>query len=411
MSATNQTIPFGLPSYSLDDSPEMEELNQAFQTINDALVASTGLRVLGYYPTLAELQASVTNPAIGDLYGVGINPDIYAYVWTGEQWVQGQRLTPEGGVRSVNGKEPDTEGNIALTANDVGARGADILVNSDYRSVVNQKGLLSYISEAGVLQTIDMWRLTAAGTVTINNDGTITISANKNIAVGFVQYIEQTLEGAHTHSIFVTAFSGGIQLYAQDTTNWARAYEKVITKTGVTDVSGIFQSNYRYRCGLVLGIGASITVRAMKLENGEDQTLARQDTNGNWILNDPPPQRGAELRKCQEQYFIAKGNSSYPFIGQGFIMTATAAQIIIPLPVTMRTNVITTDQISFANLYVNDSSHNGTSSLEVTSFSFPTITENAIKVQANFASGGVVGDGATLQIRNANGYFAVDQRL
>ncbi len=39
-----------------------------------------------------------------------------------------------------------------------------------------------------------------------------------------------------------------------------------------------------------------------KLEPGPVQTLAHKDENGNWILNDPPPNKALELAKCQ-RYF------------------------------------------------------------------------------------------------------------
>lgn len=40
-------------------------------------------------------------------------------------------------------------------------------------------------------------------------------------------------------------------------------------------------------------------LRAAKLEPGSVQTLAHKDANGNWVLNDPPPDYGLELLKCQ----------------------------------------------------------------------------------------------------------------
>ena len=43
-------------------------------------------------------------------------------------------------------------------------------------------------------------------------------------------------------------------------------------------------------------------LRAAKLELGPVQTLAHKDENGNWILNDPPPNKALELAKCQ-RYF------------------------------------------------------------------------------------------------------------
>lgn len=38
--------------------------------------------------------------------------------------------------------------------------------------------------------------------------------------------------------------------------------------------------------------------KAVKLELGEHQTLAHQDSDENWVLNDPPPDKNMELIKC-----------------------------------------------------------------------------------------------------------------
>lgn len=46
----------------------------------------------------------------------------------------------------------------------------------------------------------------------------------------------------------------------------------------------------------------TVTYIAAKLEVSPFQTLARQDANGNWILNDPPPNPATELAKCQWYY-------------------------------------------------------------------------------------------------------------
>lgn len=46
----------------------------------------------------------------------------------------------------------------------------------------------------------------------------------------------------------------------------------------------------------------TMTLLAAKLELGNAQTLAHQDEEGNWVLNDPPPDKALELAKCQRYY-------------------------------------------------------------------------------------------------------------
>lgn len=56
-----------------------------------------GLTILGYYPTLSELQSSVTNPQAGDAYGIGsaIPYDIYVYDAVNSQWLNNGQLRGE----------------------------------------------------------------------------------------------------------------------------------------------------------------------------------------------------------------------------------------------------------------------------------------------------------------------------
>lgn len=46
-------------------------------------------------------------------------------------------------------------------------------------------------------------------------------------------------------------------------------------------------------------VEAHVKLYAAKLELGPVQTLAHQDADGNWVLNDPPPNKALELAKCQ----------------------------------------------------------------------------------------------------------------
>ena len=50
--------------------------------------------------------------------------------------------------------------------------------------------------------------------------------------------------------------------------------------------------------GIMFWANQKATISAAKLELGTVQTLAHQDENGNWVLNDPPPDKGMELLRC-----------------------------------------------------------------------------------------------------------------
>lgn len=113
------------------------------------------------------------------------------------------------------------------------------------------------------------------------------------------------------------------------------------------------------------GAGKSVTFIAAKLELGSVQTLAHQDADGNWVLNDPPPNKQQELAKCQRYYIrytsddakttIALGNSNGTYVYTPFF-----------LPVPMRA----TPAISYANIDVLLLDGGTSTSIEITGVGF-----------------------------------------
>ena len=66
------------------------------------------------------------------------------------------------------------------------------------------------------------------------------------------------------------------------------------------------------------------------------QTIAHQDASGNWVLNDPPPNKALELAKCQRYYIRTKiSRVMCSIIQNGEICTLMTP---IKLPVAMRLN-------------------------------------------------------------------------
>jgi len=128
----------------------------------------------------------------------------------------------------------------------------------------------------------------------------------------------------------------------------------VLTDSGLYSMPVIFGSVKKYNFGTVeLETGpmssinlyffllrkmdnSPITIKAMKLELGSQQTLAHQDADGNWILNDPPPNKTLELAKCQ-RYYVNTTASYSP--GRGFLVRPVNPSRLssINFPVEMRT--------------------------------------------------------------------------
>lgn len=76
-------------------------------------------------------------------------------------------------------------------------------------------------------------------------------------------------------------------------------------------------------------------IAAVKLELGSQQTLAHQDKDGNWVLNEIPDY-GEELAKCQRYCYVLDGSAYNP----QFTYDESEDILIgdIPFPVTMRTS-------------------------------------------------------------------------
>lgn len=61
-----------------------------------------------------------------------------------------------------------------------------------------------------------------------------------------------------------------------------------------------------------------VDLLAIKVELGSEQTLARQNAAGNWVLIDPPPDPALELLKCQRYFQTFTSESLRPANGADF---------------------------------------------------------------------------------------------
>lgn len=85
----------------------------------------------------------------------------------------------------------------------------------------------------------------------------------------------------------------------------------------------------------------NIGLRAIKLELGTQQTLARNVGN-TWVLNDPPPNYQQELAKCQRYLQVIKTNNpSGALLGSGYVNTGVSSrQILVTVPLSVPMNPI-----------------------------------------------------------------------
>lgn len=90
-----------------------------------------------------------------------------------------------------------------------------------------------------------------------------------------------------------------------------------------TDLSG----HRRFR----LYFNKNTPILAAKLELGDTQTLAHQDSSGNWILNEIPDS-GEQLRRCQYYAFKPVNVKDYGRIASGIGMSGNLIAFNIPIP-------------------------------------------------------------------------------
>ena len=215
----------------------------------------------------------------------------------------------------------------------------NLLDNWYFADPVNQRGQEEYTA---IGYTIDRWFMSLNGKLSLVEGGVLleqTSSAN----LSFVQRFEDTsLLGKQvtlSYLVDVSGIKGDFAITGLDKTYANELVYKRYSAgmTGIQLLSGsaVLQENGCYGVGIYVYSAAelnSIKLVAAKLELGSQQTLARQDAAGNWVLNDPPPDKVLELLKCQRYYRVLDwGNSMYT-LGFPGMVTDGAKDVVFQIP-------------------------------------------------------------------------------
>ena len=220
----------------------------------------------------------------------------------------------------------------------VGVRSNDNLLDNWYLvDPINQRGQTEYI---GFVYTIDRW-ITEGATIKVGDDG-LQLENPSEGAVQFVTNFEASRlidNQVYTASLLAKDLIGSGTMVIQYREGaftyllFAPLSDGLISVSGNLSTSGVNLLGYM----IVLHPNSSVKLIAAKLELGPVQTLAHKDAFGNWVLNDPPPNKALELAKCQRYQLPLldrSGNYGCP-IGFGVFQNALG-RIIIPTPTTMR---------------------------------------------------------------------------
>lgn len=276
--------------------------------------------------------------------------------WDGNEWLAG-KLTMEGtptADKDAATKKYVDDAAAALVP--LVGKGVNLLDNAYFiggggagKLPINQRGQTSYSGEG---YGIDRWYFSNARSSMALNGGSIQITRTvAGSSIQLRQLFERPVSGSQfTFSALCTGrltqgaasialldesgdtISGayvGVNADLLPDGDLADAYLLTATYSGPSAVSGLtiaMSSN--------TAADDYIKLFAVKLELGSRQTLARQ-VNGAWVLNDPPPDYGEELAKCQRYLQIMRGGENAFVLGPGFMNTATEARFTVPLSVPM----------------------------------------------------------------------------
>ena len=275
-------------------------LESAQESLEDAAQAlqntTANFRILGHYDSLPELQSAITNPSVGDAYGVGDPTAVY--VWNGSAWTQlpGVLVSPSLPMSVANGGTGGTTITQALA--NLGAQASNnLLVNPRFK--YNSRSQQSYDSSS--VWSVDGWRV---------NNGTISVISS-GISIATPGTVWQPIK--NENNIFgkqvvfsVKDSSGNIYTVAGIIPSSATGNDTSVATTNtpwgsINIGNSSAYSNASFSVS-IYAISDSVTITAAKLELGSVSTLQAE-------LDNPPPE---DLEKLKlDMYDLDPGRCAY----------------------------------------------------------------------------------------------------
>ena len=217
----------------------------------------------------------------------------------------------------------------------------NLLDNWYFGNPVNQRNVSGVIDAVGYF--LDRWKL-VSGSVTIGSNG---ITLNGTIA--------QILETAVGTDVTASALT----------------------------TEGVVVASYDNNSKTISLTGTGQTFVAAKLELGTTQTLAHQDANGNWVLNEIPDY-GEQLRRCQRYFVNFNPNKVNWFtMPPAVASNTTEAYSGITLPVAMRAQPV----VAYGgNIALSQDADHAVTAILVSNNTF---TGNSIQLRYDVGAGGL----------------------
>ena len=213
------------------------------------------------------------------------------------------------------------DGSTAESINIPVACSPNLLRNGTFADgcIVNQRGKTSY---AGTGYGVDMWYttgatlsvdVTAEGVKLYKNDATANPAwaqaLETDAAVGQTVTVSMLYKGNGEGASLRVAQSGGIATLA-NVSDWT-----LVQKTFTLEKWSVGTLQDRaivaIQCFERMAANQGLYIKAIKLELGENQTLAHQNGDGAWVLNELPDY-GGELLRCQRYYQVYTTEAARP---------------------------------------------------------------------------------------------------
>ena len=333
-----QTVAQGLTDHEGDSGAHMD-IRAALDDKQPLLTGQPG-QVVGFDAAGAAVAqdapdqaGAVTVPGGGVMelgQELGDGPYTFEFTEDGEEAVSAAQVSYD---TAQSGLQAETvQGAVdALSARTARMSSINLMDNGYFAGPVNQRGQTSY---SGVCFAIDRWlfyneKSNTAATLELLDDcilmQTKTSDAQNHCLIQRVEIDTYRKYRGKTITVSLLARGAGtLILYGEymrtDSTVWQKANVHALS-----DDYEMYTLTYEIPNELPSDIAAaslgsfmlgnyagSIYAKAIKAELGPVQTLAHQDVEGNWVLNDPPPDKAMELAKCQRYYQIFATQSMRP---------------------------------------------------------------------------------------------------
>lgn len=283
--------------FTPDEHPSMANFNAKFQGLSDD--------TMELVKSVATPYSNTTAYSVGDYCSV--DTEIYRCITAipegGEAWdpTHWAKTTIAGELRA-----------IASSGGGGSASNENLLDNWYFVDPINQRGQTKY---TGSGYTIDRWY--SHGVSVTVSDGCLTITTGGNNA--FAEILEENLFDRELTFSILTA-DGSLYTGTGSLSSTSENYHQERLFIEQEGAFNLFLQMYNGYLSASVGLGSAtaLSIRAAKLELGPIQTLAHQDTDGTWVLNDPSPDFTLELLKCQRYFQLFASSNLRPSNGLDF---------------------------------------------------------------------------------------------